>query len=42
VACLEEIACRKGWISKEKIIKYGNTIKKTDYGKYLIEIGKEI
>jgi len=42
VACLEEIALLKGWISKEKIIKYGNTIKKTDYGKYLIEIGKEI
>jgi len=42
VACLEEIACRNGWISAEKIIKYGDTIKKTDYGKYLIEIGKEI
>ena len=42
VACLEEIACRNGWISRETLIANGNKIKKTDYGKYLIEIGKEI
>mgnify|MGYP001375906924 FL=1 len=42
VACLEEIACRNGWISSEKMIEYGNKISKTDYGRYLIDIGKEI
>ena len=42
VACLEEIACRNGWISTEKMIEYGNKISKTDYGRYLIDIGKEI
>jgi glucose-1-phosphate thymidylyltransferase len=42
VACLEEIACRNGWISAEKMIEYGNKISKTDYGRYLIDIGKGI
>ena len=42
VACLEEIACRNGWISRETLIAFGNNFKKTDYGKYLIEIGQEI
>jgi len=42
VACLEEVACRNGWISAERLIKYGVEIKSTDYGKYLIEIGREI
>jgi len=42
VACLEEIACRNGWISSDKIVEYGNAIEKTDYGKYLIKIGEEI
>ncbi len=42
VACLEEIACRNGWISRDTLIAHGNNFKKTDYGKYLIEISQEI
>jgi glucose-1-phosphate thymidylyltransferase len=42
VACLEEIACRNNWINAETLIKYGTDIKSTDYGEYLIEIGKEM
>ena len=41
IACLEEIACRNGWINAEKLIKYGFELEKTDYGKYLIELAKE-
>ena len=42
VACLEEIACRNGWITTEKMIKYGFEFEKTDYGRYLIDLGREI
>ena len=34
VACIEEIAFRNGWISKEKLLSISETIK-TDYGSYL-------
>lgn len=36
VACLEEIAYRNGWISKEKVLKLAKSLIKTKYGKYLI------
>jgi glucose-1-phosphate thymidylyltransferase len=42
IACLEEIACLNGWISSEKLVEHGRRVSKTDYGKYLIEIGKEL
>jgi len=42
VACLEEIACRNGWISTNSMIEYGYILEKTDYGKYLIELGHEL
>ena len=42
VACLEEIACRNGWITAEKMIQYGFELEKTDYGRYLIDLGQEI
>lgn len=42
VACIEEIACRNGWISAETMIEHGNKISNTDYGRYLIGIGNEI
>ena len=38
VACLEEIAYRKGYISKESLIELAQPMLKTDYGKYLIEV----
>ena len=38
VACLEEIAYNSNYISKEKLIKLAEPLKKTDYGKYLIKL----
>lgn len=38
LACLEEIAYRNGWISKEKVITLANFLLKTGYGEYLLEI----
>lgn len=42
VACLEEIAYRKGWISKEQVIELAKPLMKTGYGKYLIDIIEEV
>ena len=38
VACLEEIAFHKGWISKELLLKQAEALKKTSYGEYLIKV----
>jgi glucose-1-phosphate thymidylyltransferase len=40
IACLEEIAFNKGYISKEKLLKLAEPLKKTDYGQYLIKLAK--
>ena len=37
VACLEEIAYEKGWISKNQLIKIANQLSQTKYGQYLLE-----
>lgn len=36
VACLEEIAFKRGWISKEKLEEVAKPMAKNDYGKYLL------
>lgn len=41
VACLEEIAYNKGYISKEKLLELGLELEKTDYGQYLINLAKK-
>ena len=41
VACIEEIAYRKGFITKEKLCELAQPMLKTDYGKYLIHIAEE-
>ncbi|MED7787572.1 glucose-1-phosphate thymidylyltransferase RfbA [Francisella sp. 19X1-34] len=41
VACLEEIAYEMGYISKEKLIKLAQPLKKNQYGQYLIKRAKE-
>lgn len=41
VACLEEIAMIKGFINKEKALKLGNDLSKTEYGKYIIKRANE-
>jgi len=40
VACLEEIAYRKGWITKEQLIEDAKPMIKNDYGKYLMELAE--
>ena len=40
VACLEEIAFKRGWISKEKLIEAAQPMAKNDYGKYLLSLVK--
>lgn len=41
IACLEEIAYRQGWISKEQVRELAGPLMKTEYGKYLIDIIEE-
>lgn len=38
VACLEEIAYRMGYISKEQVLELAQPLKKNDYGQYLIRL----
>src|SRR3546814_17888718 len=38
VACPEEIAYRKGWVTTEVIAKAGNLLEKTNYGQYLLRL----
>ena len=42
IACIEEIAYRKGWIDKEQLFKLAEPLKKSGYGQYLIDITEEI
>ena len=42
LACIEEIAYRKGYIDKEQLLKLAGPLQKTDYGRYLISIAEEI
>ncbi|NMB07001.1 MAG: glucose-1-phosphate thymidylyltransferase RfbA [Tissierellia bacterium] len=42
VACLEEIAYRKGWISALDVVRLAKPLMKTGYGKYLMEIVEEV
>ncbi|MDR1761505.1 MAG: glucose-1-phosphate thymidylyltransferase RfbA [Bacteroidales bacterium] len=41
VACLEEIAYRKGYINHEKLLALAEPLKKNLYGQYLIKIANE-
>jgi glucose-1-phosphate thymidylyltransferase len=41
IACLEEIALRRGYISKAEFLKNAEAIAKSDYGKYLLKIAAE-
>lgn len=38
VACLEEIAFKKGWISRERLTELAKPMLKNGYGKYLMQI----
>jgi glucose-1-phosphate thymidylyltransferase len=38
IACPEEIAFKKGFISAEELESLGEKLKKSDYGKYLLDL----
>ncbi|KLE03692.1 glucose-1-phosphate thymidylyltransferase RfbA [Aliarcobacter butzleri] len=42
IACLEEIAYRNGWITKEKILEIAKPLSKNGYGEYLYSLVGEI
>lgn len=40
ICCPEEIAYKKGWISKEQITKLGETMKNNQYGQHLLNVAE--
>ena len=38
ISCIEEIAFKKGFITKEQLLKLAEPLLKTDYGKYMVEV----
>lgn len=41
LSCIEEIAWRRGFITTERLMEIGESLKMTDYGQYLISLAKE-
>lgn len=41
VACIEEIAYRKGFIGKDKLLRMADKLKKTEYGQYLYKVAED-
>ena len=40
ISCIEEIAYVNGWINKQQLIEAGNSMKKNQYGKYLLKVAE--
>ena len=40
IACLEEIAYKKGWITNEELLKQSKSLKNSGYGSYLSVLAK--
>ena len=38
ISCIEEIAYKSGFISREQLLKLAEPLMKTDYGKYMVEV----
>ena len=38
IACLEEIAWRKGWLTKQDLLAQGNSLSNNSYGQYLLSL----
>jgi glucose-1-phosphate thymidylyltransferase len=42
IACLEEIAYQKGYLSREQLVALGKAMGKSSYGEYLLRIASEV
>lgn len=42
VSCIEEIAYTRGFIDKDQLIRLGESMKKNEYGQYLLALANEI
>jgi len=40
ISCIEEIAYRQGFIDRQQLLELADTMKSTDYGRYLYDIAK--
>ena len=40
IACLEEVAWRRGFIDRDQLKRLGEELKMTDYGKYLLSLAE--
>ena len=40
VSCIEEIAYKRGFIDREQLLKLAEPLKKTSYGKYMIDVAE--
>lgn len=40
ISCIEEIAYKKGFISKEQLLKLAEPLMKTNYGQYLVKVSE--
>ena len=38
ISCIEEIAFRRGFIDREQLLRLAEPLRKTNYGKYLVEV----
>ncbi len=41
IACLEEIALRKGWLQPDEVLRGAQSILKSDYGQYVARVASE-
>ena len=42
IGCLEDVAYRQGWISKEKLREIAQAMSKNEYGQYLLRVANEL
>lgn len=42
ISCIEEIAFRKGYITRDELIKLAQPMLKTEYGNYLLRVAEEV
>lgn len=41
IGCIEEVAFRNGWITREELASIGAEYKKTEYGQYILSVSRE-